>query len=351
MTEQSPLVYLDQNILSEISKGGFHGLFDQISSGRMQLIYSHIHITETARCNNQDFQNKVIQAITVMNGAYIHESKLHFDKSPQLRLDECLANPEVYQRISGSLAQFLHKFFGGQQGKNFQSLIEAQQEAFADLMREMAKNIEMLSEREKAEIKHLLPMLETLPNIGQRQFEEQAAKLSARLEDIPSPETFNGAKGFRVAMEIAPLSLNNIRPPNVMQNIWEQVHASGTIPSQISSANDFLEQGVWAHMKDGEPTWEDKIGGFYSLLNFIGYCPDEDLHKDGGFRSAMGDHVHATYAAFAQLFITCDEKMAKKTYAIYEYLGIRTIVCWCKSDKKGGFILLAGEKIFQPPIQ
>jgi hypothetical protein len=60
VTEQIPLVYLDQNILSEISKGGFLELFDQIRSGRMQLIYSHIHITETARRKNQDFQTKVI---------------------------------------------------------------------------------------------------------------------------------------------------------------------------------------------------------------------------------------------------------------------------------------------------
>ena len=168
-----------------------------------------------------------------------------------------------------------------------------------------------------------------------------------RLEDVPSHETFNGAKEFRGAMDIAPITLNNIHPPNVMQGIWRQVCASGKIPPQISSASDFLEQGVWAHMKDGELTWEDKIGSLYSFLNFIGYCPDEDLHKDGGFRSAMGDHMHVSYAAFAQLFITGDEKMAKKTYAIYEHLGIKTVICWCKSDKQGGFVLLHGEEIFQ----
>ena len=214
-------------------------------------------------------------------------------------------------------------------------------------MREMSKNIEMLSESEKAEIQHLLPMLQALPILGQQQFKERAAKLSARLEDIPSSETFNGAKEFRGAMEIAPVSLNNIRPPNVMQKVWKQVCASGKIPSQLSGVSYFLEKGVCAHIKDGEPTWEAKIGSLYSLLNFIGYFPDEDLHKDNGFRSGMGDQIHACYAAFAQLFITCDERMAKKKYAVYEQLGIGTRVCWCKSDKKGGVVLLAGEEIFQ----
>lgn len=323
--EPIPLVYLDQNILSEISKGQLHALFDQICSGKMQLIYSHMHITETARRNNQDFQIGVIQALTAMNGAYIHERKLHFDKSPQIRLDECLANPEVYDRISICLAQFTHKFFGGQQGKDFQFLLDAQQEAFADLMSELSKNIELLSESEKAEIQHLLPILEAFPNFSQQQFQEQSAKLSATLEDIPSPETFNGAKEFRGAMEIAPISMNNIRPPNIIQKIWDQVSASGKIPSQISSASDFLEKGVWAHIKDGEPTSEDKIGSLYSLLNLMGYFPDEDLHKDNGFRSAMGDQIYASYAAFAQVFITCDERMAKKRMQFMNYLACKQL--------------------------
>ena len=345
--KQILLVYLDQNILSEMTKGRLRGLLDMFRSGDMQLIYSYVHIAETARCSDQEFQSKVTQTVADMNGAYIHEGKLHFDISPQLRLNEYLANPEVLNQVYSSIAQLAHKFFGGQQGKNFQSLINSQQEAFADLMREMAKNIELLSESEKEEIQHLFPMLEMLPDLRQQQFDEQAAKLSARFEAISSPETFNGAKEFRVAIEIAPILLNNISPPNVMQKIWGRVCASGKIPSQISSASDFLAQGVWAHTKDGEPTWEDKIGGLYNLLNFIGYCPDEDLHKDGGFRSAMGDQTHAAFAAFAQVFITGDERMAKKIYAIYEYLGIGTIVYWCKPNGNGGFVPLVGEEIFR----
>lgn len=347
--KQIPLLYLDQNILSEIAEGRFYGFFDNIRSGNMQLIYSHVHIAETARCSNQEFQSKIIQAVADMNGAYIHESKLHFDKSPQLRLNEYLVNPEVYKRVSGSMAQFAHKFFGGQQGKNFQFLIEAQHKTFAELMRHMTKSIEALNETEKEEIQHYLPMLEMLPELMQRQLEEQTSKLLATLEaSIPLSENFNGAKGFRAALEIAPSLLNNIRPPNVVQKIWEQVSASNKIPAQINSVDNFLAKGVWAHLNDGEPTWEAKISSLYTLLNLIGYWPDEQLHKDGKFRSAMGDQTHAAFAAFAQVFITGDERMAKKTFAIYEYLGIkRAHVCWCKPDGNGRFVLLVGEDIFQ----
>lgn len=346
--KQIPRIYLEQNILSEIAKGKFRGFADKIQSGDMQLIYSYIHIAETARCSNLELRSKVTQALADMNGGYIHDSKLHFDKSPQLRLDEHLANPEVYKRVSGSVNQLAHKFFGGQQGKNFRSLIEDQHKTLAELMQHMVKNIEALSESEKEEIRHHLPMLEMLPNLMQHQFEEQASKLLATLEaSIPSSETLNGAKEFRAAVEVAPSSLNNIRPPNVMQKIWEQVSAPGKIPAQIGSASDFLAQGVWAHLKEGVPSWEDKIGGLYNLLNLIGYWPDEELHKDGGFRSAMGDQTHASFAAFAQVFITGDERMAKKTYAIYKYLEIGTRVCWCKPDGSGGFITLVEEEIFQ----
>lgn len=349
MTEQPkqiPLLYLDQNILSEIAQGRFHGLFNKIRAGDMQLIYSYVHIAETARCNNQEFQSKVVQAVADMNGAYIHEGKLHFDKSPQLRLDEHFANPDVYRNLVGSMEEFAHKFFGGQQGKNFQSLIEAKQNAFAGLMQHLAENIEFLNERKAEGIYHALPELELLPDLMQHQFQEAASKLSATLAAIPSPETFNGAKEFRAAIEIAPISLNNIHPPNVIQKIWDQASASGKIPSQINSAGDFLAKGVWAHIKDGEPTWADKIGSLYNLLNLIGYCPDNKLHKDDKFHSSMGDQTHATFAAFAQILITGDGRMAKKIYAVYEYLGIGTLVCWCKKDTNGRFVLLIGEEIF-----
>lgn len=349
MTEQLkqiPLLYLDQNILSEIAEGRFHGLFNKIRTGDMQLIYSYVHITETARCSNQEFQSKVVQAVTDMNGAYIHEGQLHFDKSPQLRLDEHFANPVVYSNLVSSMEKFAHKFFGGQQGINFQSLIEAKQKAFAGLMQHLAENIQLLSESKAEEIQNALPGLKLLPDLMQYQFQEAASKLSATLAAIPSPETFDGANEFRTAIEVAPISLNNIHPPNVMQKIWDQASASGKIPSQISSASDFLAKGVWAHIKDGEPTWADKIGSLYNLLNLIGYCPDNKLHKDDKFHSSMGDQTHATFAAFAQILITGDGRMAKKIYAVYEHLGIGTLVCWCKKDTNGRFVLLIGEEIF-----
>ena len=281
-----------------------------------------------------------------MNGAYIHGGQLHFDKPSKLRLDEHFANPKVYDDLYGSMEKLVHKFHGGQQGRDFQSLIEAQQESFAELMRHMSEIIETLSDDEQ--LRHHLPLLETFPNLAQRQFHESASKLSATLADIPYTEIFNGPREFQAAMDIAPIALNNIRPPNVVQQIWDQLSASGKIPSQISSASDFLAQGVWAHIKDGEPTGEDKITGLYNLLNFIGFCQDEKLHKDDKFRSSMGDHVHATYAAYAHIFITEDVRMAKKLYAVYEHIGIGTLVCLCKEDVNGKFTLLIGDEMFQP---
>ncbi len=146
------LVYLDQCSLSTIAKVGNQALFDKVRSVDMQLIYSYVHITETARCSNQEFQSKAMQALEEMSGGYIHEGKLHFDKSPQLRLQEHFSNPEVYSSLSDSMEKLAHKFHGGQQGKSFQDLIEAQYKPFADLMQEMVKNIEVLSESDETEI-------------------------------------------------------------------------------------------------------------------------------------------------------------------------------------------------------
>jgi len=347
VTVSVPLVYLDQNILSEIAKGGFCDLFDKIRSGNMQLVYSHAHIKETAHSNNQNFQDKVIQAITAMNGAYLHEGQLHFDKSPRLRLDEYLANPEVYSQISGSMAQLAHKFFGGQQGKNFPALINGQRDTFETLISHMRKNMETLNENEDEEIRRHLPMLKMLPELIRQEFEKAAPKLSKTLEaSIPASETFNGAKEFRSAVDVAPSTLNNIRPPNVMQKIWAQVVSSGKMPAHLNNVNDFLSNGVWARINNGDPSWEAKVGSLYTLLNMFGYWPDDKLHKDDGFRSAMGDQTHSALAAYTHMLVTCDESMAKKTYAIYEHLGIERIICWYKNDGNGRFNPLIGEGMF-----
>lgn len=346
--KQKPLIYLDQCIVSDIANGRLNGLLNLIGSGNMQLIYSYVHISETARCSNQAFQSKAMQALTTMAGAFIQEGKLHFDKTPQLRLKEYLDNPKVYSELSGSMEKIAHKFYGGQQGKNFQTLIKAQHEPFVELIQQWKVNIAELSESDEPEIQQLLPLLKTLPELTQRAFEEQSLSLSNTLEaSIPSPETFNGSKEFRAFVGVDPKPLSNISAPDVLKKIWQQVCAAGNIPTQFSSATDFLAKGVWAHMKDGDPTWEAKISSLYHLLNFIGYCPDEELLKEKGFRSSMGDQTHVAFAAFAQVFITGDRRMARKVYAIYEHLGILTQVCLCKTDENGVTSLISGKEIFQ----
>lgn len=346
--KQKILIYLDQCIVSDIADGRLNGLLNLIRSGNMQLIYSYVHISETARCSNQAFQSKVIQALTTMGGAFIQEGKLHFDKTPQLRLDEHLENPKVYSELSGSMEKIAHKFFGGQQGKTFKSLIDAQHKPFADLMQHMKINIAELSGSDEPEIQQLLPLLKTLPELTQRAFEEQYLSLTNTLEaSIPSHETFNGSKEFRAFVGVDSNPLSNISAPDVLKKIWQKVCAAGNIPTQFSSATDFLEKGVWVHMQDDDPTWEAKISSLYHLLNWIGYCPDEELLKEKGFRSSMGDQTHAAFAASSQVFITSDRRMARKVYAIYEHLGILTQVCLCKTDKNGVASLISGKEIFQ----
>ncbi len=190
-------------------------------------------------------------------------------------------------------------------------------------------------------------MLKMLPELMRKQFEEQSLKLMTTLDaSFPSPETFNGSKEFRSFVGVDPNPLSNIRPPNILQKIWEQLSDSGKIPPPFNSASEFFANAVPAHMNDGKPTWETKISSLYHLLNMIGYCPDEKLHKEDGFKSSLGDQTHAAFAAFAHVFITGDFRMAKKTYAVYEYLGIGTQVCFCKSEKNGVITLLVGEKLF-----
>ncbi|MEO8343617.1 MAG: hypothetical protein ABI536_07330 [Gallionella sp.] len=344
---QSPRVYLDQNFLSEIAKGTFPLLFESFRSRKMQLIYSWMHIKETARCREKQFHLQIANALTEMNGAYLHQNTLYFDRSPQQQLDEYLSTQsDVSNQTVASMGKFLHKFFGGQKGKDFRQLVDDQRKAHADLMAHMVKCIEMLDEEERGLIDQYLPILKMLPETYTQQFEDSAEKMLQRFEtDFPSSTNFNAATEFRSANKIDHVLLDKIQPPQVMEQIWGQINSTGKTFAPFEGANEFL--AGMSKATGEEFSMETKIITIYNFLCLIGYQADEKLGRDNKFRAALSDHTHAACGAYSQVFITADERMAMKVFAIYEYLKIQTHVCLYREDKKTGKShLLVGKEIF-----
>ena len=322
-------------------------LHESFRSKQMQLIYSSMNIEETARSSSRQFHVQMTNALEEMNGAYLHQSTLHFDKSPRQQLEECIAaQKDSFNQVTASMRQILHKFFGGQKDKDLRQVVNEQHNAFAGLINHMSECIEALEKEGSDGASEYLPMLKMLPEIYMQQFENNTQKMLQRFEaDFPSSVNFNAAVRLRGKNKIDCKSLDEIaQPPQVMQKIWAQVNSSGKTFSSFKTANEFL---VGLFQATGEQlTTEAKILVLYNLLSLIGYQADEKLGNDGKFRSAVSDHTHAVCGAYAHIFITHDIRMARKLFAIYEYLEIKTRVCLGKRDEQGQFTLLAGKDIF-----
>jgi hypothetical protein len=212
-------------------------------------------------------------------------------------------------------------------------------------MSHMSTNIEALEDKERDAIKYEIPLLQVLPAFMERQLEENMEELLQTLNaDIPSSANFNATAEFRSFYMIEQGALNYIQPPQVMGQIWEKLIAGGKFPPNFNGAEDFLRE--LAKAMGSELTMETKISLLYGLLNMLGYWPDRKLAREDKFQSAISDQTHAIGGAYAHILITSDERMAKKVFAIYEYLERTTHVCLLGQDEKGKFTLLIGEEIF-----
>ena len=68
----------------------------------------------------------------------------------------------------------------------------------------------------------------------------------------------------------------------------------------------------------------------FRILNFAGYCSEKSEQTS---ISGTHDVSHAIYATKADFLVTMDRKFAKKCKAVYNFLGVRTSVIFCKQNE------------------
>lgn len=119
------------------------------------------------------------------------------------------------------------------------------------------------------------------------------------------------------------MQLNNIEPPNVIQQIWSLCLEK--LPKEV---NITLEQFFGIESNPIYPSVEffkyQKVDSIYNMLNMLGYFPDSKVHKERRFIAAISDQSHASYATFADILLSRDKAFLKKVEAAYELLGVDT---------------------------
>lgn len=320
-------VYLDQNMLDMFVKSGL-GEFGEMLAREYQVVYSDETLKEIKR--SVGYESKFLEILNQLGAFHLKvclgENFQPTGKAAITERDSYQAFNEynskepVYDRIYKSMMLNVQKVYGGLSESTFEDIKDTQIDTYDELHNFMLKNIEDL----KPHFPELAVQLEAQADEMKRKLSDALSE-SARLasENVSDSIGWSGIKDFRESLDIGPRQLNNIEPPNVIQQIWPLCREK--LPKEV---NITLEQFFGIESNPIYPKIEffkyQKVDSIYNMLNMLGYHPDSKVHKERRFVAAISDQSHASFATFADILLSRDKSFLKKVEAAYEFLGVNT---------------------------
>ncbi len=341
--QQKPLVYIDQNILDWISKGRIDFIRTFIKE-KAQLIYSLETLNEIARAQTKR-HNEFLSTLKELE-AIFYELQLTEDNQyaneanpTQLTPQEALSNHLNTESddcgASDGLGQFLFKLLGGRKGESFNPILDALNESFDRLTIQMKEELYQAIDAKQTTEDVPKDLVDDYISSTVNEWQRLDRELRSTIDQqIPHQEDFHGPNVFRNHVSLSPKVLNNIKPPHVVQQIWELISHSETWKTIDVTMNQFF--GVDPHSFEAKDnnTWATKINGAYNVLNFVGYWPDEATEKEKQFISFQSDSGHAVFGAYADLLITGDKRFFKKICAVFELVQINNVVMFLEFNNQ-----------------
>lgn len=317
MESNEILAYLDHNILDLMTKGDPHNVKELLQKYGLTPIYSDETLKEIQR--SKGYENRFLGLLEDIGAKYIEptldsrfkqtgQARIHSD-SPKSRYEHFLSNQNECLSGDFGLSEMLMKFYGGKKNRSFEEIVG---KGSIDLHRYLLKNIDGID---------TLPLIS---DITKNLF--TMTKELDKLADSP-------ISAFEKETGLGPIVLNNIKPPNVVEKIWQMV--SEKINQQDMDIDIYF--GVKPHSfdqdADRELTLQEKVNAIYHHLNFLGYYRDSKMKKERRFKASFSDMTHAGIASFCHLFLCRDENLVMKTAAAFEYLGVKTKILYYEANK------------------
>jgi len=139
---------------------------------------------------------------------------------------------------------------------------------------------------------------------------------------------FDEMRQFRDQLQLSPNELNNIKSPNVINQLDRIINqkVSMRLPQMPAGfgVRYLLEQTLKFYPNPETLGIESKMAAVFTGLNFLGFWPDNP--KRTSPLAAFHDSMHAANAAFCDYFVTEDKALRLKTLSVYEFFGIGTKV-------------------------
>lgn len=320
-------VYCDQNIWASILQGNLDDLLTHLKSiDGCVFVYSEATINEIARDMNLERRKAYIDLLAKLNARYMviqdDNSVQLLQCNPEEPLSNAL-NDKLSQTAMNTMQQFLFKFHGGRKGEDFKEVLHEQVKMMENLFSSLSSNIDTLQNDPTLSQNDLELLRDAREKIkaGPQAFANMINDLGESLDrSIPNQKDFNGLKDIYTEIDCGPIILNNIKPPNVVDKIWDRFKNVLPAEKQLMTIDDYLSQ----HLTSKSHLLFNKVNALYSFLNSIGYHSDKATYKENKFVASMTDHRHCGYGAFCAFVFSSDNRFIMKSSAVYEYFKINS---------------------------
>jgi hypothetical protein len=306
--------YLDHNILDFFYKNPGTDFQKNITAHR-EVFFSEENLNEIERCG--DHAADYAALFDSLNPQYL---RLEFDSSGLLS-DEVVLRPfpvsgclkirkrlvPNYADINKGLGKSLLKSLGGFQAKSVEEVHGEKVKAYRDLAKATGKNPDHYNEEMNTSLE------ETRSFLNQHQ-------------------GYVGAITIRESAGVSPSILNNLRGPNIVEQIWELVSASPYAKENEITFDRFFGLEHIPRNSSGQRSLITQVNMLYLMLNAIGYQTDKEWLKEDRFVAAYSDGKHVSYGIFADEFLSMDKRLCDKARAVYRHFGIATDVVHLKKE-------------------
>lgn len=300
------LIYLDHNIVDDISKGAFK----LPSDSSFLWVYSNEHFAEIERAGDTRFLDvlrelKAQQLELTLDDRFriTGEARLLGETDPHASFASWRAVRADVPVNCEYFSTIVSRLFGAANDEALTQVPDAVERELAALLRSAG-----LLDQTHAEA------IETARDAIRSIVAEHLAE-RPNLERHREEFGTHSGRGSNLADHDNPL-----------EEVWKLVCESSPEFAGAVTADQFF--GFEPPYETGYESWPLYLGivGCYTVLNLVGLRPDEKLSRVERMPGIMSDASHVGHAAYCQGLLSADRRLCDKAKAIYRFKDIGTQV-------------------------
>ena len=310
------LIYLDHNIVQYCAEG-------KLTLPKIEnciYVYSNIHFEEYSR-----WPDPIPRYFDILNNLKARHIRIGLDDNYNLT-DNIIIRPflnseELYQANQATISdvpdtsqmwrEMMVKFNGASNAPNAKE--------FSDVLYEnlIALYDQGFNEIDDSEAKEYRDEMNDCLIQLRNDFESTISEAESQM--VPLDKQRKKLKAIR-------LSELNSKNGCIIDQIWEQIKTG--FPNQTK--DQWFGKKMLLNERHGAggdtSNLFNGVVKCHSMLNSIGYYPDQGLAKVNKITGISSDGAHLGLAAYCQGLITADDRMHKKATVIYSYFERNTVV-------------------------